>query len=258
VFKGRFLDQGPTTLLAVKRVELKRQYTGVNEEVKALQNAISILQKVKHERIVSYCGSQQIGGYLHLFMEFMPGGSLSDHIRRSKNKVLSEHESSGYTKQMLEGVTFLHSQNIIHRDIKGSNVLLDAKGNVKLADFELLKSIQKIGSKADLKSAWGTVYYMAPEIFYDQAYGQKADIWSLGCTVIEMLTGKPPLSHIKPEEVRFRTLLTPNTIVDRLPKNVSQDAKELIMATLTGSPRQRPSSPELQRYVFVSNWDSEK
>jgi len=221
------------------------------QEVNTLQKEISILQNVKHERIVSYNGSQQNGRYLYLFMEFMPGGSLSDHIRRSEHRVLSEHESSGYTKQMLEGVTFLHSRGIIHRDIKGSNVLLDGKRNVKLADFGLSETIQKIGSRTNLKSTRGTSYYMAPEISWGQGYGRKVDIWSLGCTVIEMLTGKPPLGD-------RQSLFAALRIASTLPDNVSQDAKEFIMAALACNPDQRPSPPELQRYAFVTKWEPEK
>jgi len=155
---------------------------------------------------------------------------------------------------MLEGVTFLHSRHIIHRNIKGSNVLLDGKGNVKLADFGLSETIQKIGSETDLKSAWGTVYYMAPEISWGQGYGQEADIWSLGCTVIEMLTGNPPQSHLELEEAGLILASRSIDIVATLLLNVSQDAKKFIMAALTWNPRQRPSSSVLQFYAFVANW----
>jgi len=157
---------------------------------------------------------------------------------------------------MLEGVTFLHSQNITHRDIKGSNVLLDGKGNVKLADFELSKTIQKIGSETALKSARDTLYYMAPEIFGGQGYGREADIWSVGCTVIEMLTGKSPLSYLQTEVARSKLASGPIDIMTLVRLNVSQDAREFIVAALKWNPRQRPSSPELQRYAFVAKWCS--
>ncbi|KAJ7384475.1 Mitogen-activated protein kinase kinase kinase 2 [Desmophyllum pertusum] len=210
----------------------QREFLGAGafgKEVKAIKNEIDILSNFKHKRIVSCYGSEQKDGGLYLFMEFMAGGSLSDHIKR--NKTLSESESGKYTMQILEGVSFLHSENIIHRDIKGSNVLLDDDGNVKLADFGLSKIIQKIGSKTNLMSCCGTLYWMAPEIFRGEGYGRKADIWSVGCTVVEMLTGSPPLGDLEPEAAIFKIGSRPTE--PKLPESVSQDAKEFIQAALT-------------------------
>jgi len=171
VYKCHVLNK----IKAVKIVKMEPQYTETQEEVKALNNEIRILKKLSDIRIVSYYGSEQKDCYLHLFMEFMAGGSLSAHIK--KRGVLPESESGWYTNQMLQGIKFLHSQNVIHRDIKGSNVLLDGEGNVKLADFGLSKMIQKVGSKTNLVSHCGTPYWMAPEIFWGEGYGRKADIW---------------------------------------------------------------------------------
>jgi len=203
---------------------------------------------------VSYYGSEQKDGHLHLFMNFMAGGSLSAHIKKSG--VLSEYESQRYTNQMLQGIKFLHSQNVIHRDIKGSNVLLDGKGNVKLADFGLSKLIQKVGSKTDLVSHCGTPYWMAPEIFWGKGYGRRADIWSLGCTVVEMLTGKPPLGHLEPAAAMFRIGSEPTE--PTLPESASEDALEFIKAALTWKPEERPWSDDLQRYKFVSKRSPEE
>ncbi|XP_020606572.1 mitogen-activated protein kinase kinase kinase 2-like [Orbicella faveolata] len=97
---------------------MEPQYTETQEEVKALNNEIRILKNLRHVRIVSYYGSEQRDCYLHLLMEFMAGGSLSAHIKKSG--VLPERESQWYTNQMLQGIKFLHSQNVIHRDIKGT------------------------------------------------------------------------------------------------------------------------------------------
>ncbi|XP_020606588.1 mitogen-activated protein kinase kinase kinase 2-like isoform X3 [Orbicella faveolata] len=244
VYKCHVLNK----IKAVKIVKMEPQYTETQEEVKALNNEIRILKKLSDIRIVSYYGSEQKDCYLHLFMEFMAGGSLSAHIK--KRGVLPESESGWYTNQMLQGIKFLHSQNVIHRDIKGSNVLLDGEGNVKLADFGLSKMIQKVGSKTNLVSYCGTPYWMAPEIFWGKGYGRKVDIWSLGCTVVEMLTGKPPLGHLESAAAMFRIGSKP--IEPTLPENVSLDAKEFVKAALTWKPDERPWSDELQRYNFVS------
>ncbi|KAL9986207.1 hypothetical protein ACROYT_G000314 [Oculina patagonica] len=165
-------------------------------------------------------------------------GSLADHIKT--HTALFEGESKKYTKQILEGVSYLHAENIIHRDIKGANVLLDRVGNVKLGDFGLSKIIQKIGSKTDLISHCGTPHWMAPEIIQGKGYGRKADIWSVGCTVVEMLTGRPPLGHLEPVAAIFRIGLKPTVFT--LPEGVSEDAKEFIEAALTCMNVESPSA----------------
>lgn len=237
---------GYSHILAVKIVQMEPQ---TQKEVEALNNEIRILKKFRHERIVSYYGNEQKDDQLHLFMEFMTGGSLSGQIKR--DGVLPEHLSKKYTKQMLEGVCFLHSQDIIHRDIKGSNVLLDREGNVKLADFGLSKMIEKVGSKTNLATSCGSPYWMAPEIFWGEGYGRKADIWSLGCTVVEMLTGKPPLGHLEPHAAMFSIGSKPLNLT--LPGSVSNEAKRFIKAALTWKPAERPWSYQLQSYAFISN-----
>ena len=109
-----------------------------------------------------------------------------------------------YTKQILEGLEYLHSHNVIHRDIKGGNVLVDSNGICKLADFGSAKKIYNSSINEQYKSIIGTPYWMAPEVIKQTGHGRygnyknrKADIWSLGCTIIEMATGKPPWSQYK-------------------------------------------------------------
>ncbi|RMX45238.1 hypothetical protein pdam_00000786, partial [Pocillopora damicornis] len=105
-------------LCAVKIVKIEPQYTQSQKEVEQLTNEINILKEIRHYRVVAYYKSVEKDNHLHLFMELMKGGSLYDHIK--KKKVLSEKESRKYTMQILEGVSFLHSKEIIHRDIKGA------------------------------------------------------------------------------------------------------------------------------------------
>ncbi|XP_066021825.1 mitogen-activated protein kinase kinase kinase 2-like isoform X1 [Pocillopora verrucosa] len=233
-------------LCAVKIVKIEPQYTQSQKEVELLTNEINILKEIRHDRVVAYYESVEKDNHLHLFMEFMRGGSLYDRIK--KKKVLSEKESRKYTMQILEGVSFLHSKEIIHRDIKGKNVLLDEHGNVKLADFGLSKVIQKIGSKTALESYCGTPYWMAPEMFWGKGYGKKADIWSVGCTAVEMLTGSPPLGDLEPMAAIF--LIGSKPTVPKLPKDTSKATKDLIAAALTWKPQKRPWSNDLLDEFF--------
>lgn len=100
-----------------------------------------------------------------------------------------------YTKQILEGLEYLHVNNVIHRDIKAANILLDSKGAIKLADFGSSKKIY--GSINTSRSLCGTPYYMAPEVIRQSGHNRYADIWSLGCTVYELIAGRPPWSEHK-------------------------------------------------------------
>lgn len=118
VYKCNIPRESYGGLCAVKIVKIEPQYTRSRKEVMQLKNEINILKRIRHDRVVAYYESAEKDNHLHLFMELMTGGSLSDHIK--EKKVLSERESRKYTKQMLEGVSFLHSENVIHRDIKGA------------------------------------------------------------------------------------------------------------------------------------------
>ena len=97
----------------------------------------------------------------------------------------------------MEGLEYLHAHDVVHRDIKGANVLVDCNGICKLADFGGAKKIYSAANKEQYTSLRGTPYWMAPEVIKQTGHGRKADIWSVGCTVIEMATGKPPWSQYK-------------------------------------------------------------
>ncbi len=130
-------------------------------------------------------------------MEYMPGGSVKDQLKAYG--ALTENVTRKYTRQILEGVSYLHSNMIVHRDIKGANILRDSAGNVKLGDFGASKRLQTICmSGTGIRSVTGTPYWMSPEVISGEGYGRKADVWSLGCTVVEMLTENHPGQSTKP------------------------------------------------------------
>ena len=121
----------------------------------------------------------------------MAGGSLSDLIKKFGNS-LPEHTIASYTRQILRGLRYLHRNNIIHRDIKGANILVGTEGRVKLADFGCSR---RFGEHSRIKTMQGTPCWMAPEVIKQLGCGRAADIWSLGCTVVEMASSKPPWSE---------------------------------------------------------------
>lgn len=191
VYMGLDTDTGQ--MLAVKQVTLgghasSRQFM---EQMRSLETEISLLRPLNHPNIVRCYGCERDHEELNIFLELVPGGSITSLLQ--KFGPFAEPMVAVYTKQILTGLEYLHANRIIHRDIKGANILVDSDGVVKLADFGASKQIQNVMSATgDLHSLKGTPYWMAPEVIKQTGHGRQADIWSVGCTVIEMLTGKPP------------------------------------------------------------------
>jgi mitogen-activated protein kinase kinase kinase 1 len=152
-----------------------------------------------------------------------------------------------YTRQILDGLKYLHDKGFIHRDIKCANILVDANGAVKLADFGLAK----VSKFNDIKSCKGTPFWMAPEVINrkdSDGYGSPADIWSLGCTVLEMCTGQIPYSDLEPVQALFR--IGRGTLPE-VPDTLSLDARLFILKCLKVNPEERPTAAELLNHPFV-------
>ncbi|XP_072469546.1 mitogen-activated protein kinase kinase kinase 2 isoform X3 [Notamacropus eugenii] len=167
--------------LAVKQVQFDPDSPETSKEVNALECEIQLLKNLLHERIVQYygCLRDPQERTLSIFMEYMPGGSIKDQLKAYG--ALTENVTRKYTRQILEGVHYLHSNMIVHRDIKGANILRDSAGNVKLGDFGASKRLQTIClSGTGMKSVTGTPYWMSPEVISGEGYGRKADIWFEG------------------------------------------------------------------------------
>ena len=165
-----------------------------------LEQEIEILRPLSHPNIVHFYGCKREGSHLLIFIEYCAGGSLLATLNTFGP--LSEAVLRSYAAQLLDGLDYLHSNNIMHRDIKCANILVD-HGVVKLADFGCARSIASVARSfsdgagghdddAECNTVVGTMQFMAPEILRGGGYDQKADIWSFGITVIEMATGKPP------------------------------------------------------------------
>ncbi|KAL3729651.1 hypothetical protein ACJRO7_026736 [Eucalyptus globulus] len=201
--KGQFLGSGSFGsvyeaisdegfFFAVKEVSLLDQGSQGKQSLLQLELEISLLSQFKHENIVRYLGTDKDDEKLYIFLELMTKGSLASLYQVYH---LKDSQVSSYTRQILNGLKYLHDRHVLHRDIKCANILVDASGSLKLADFGLAKAI-KIN---DAKSLKGSAFWMAPEVVNLKytSYGLAADIWSLGCTVLEMLTGQPPYSPLE-------------------------------------------------------------
>ncbi|CAA3027128.1 mitogen-activated kinase kinase kinase 1-like [Olea europaea subsp. europaea] len=195
VYEG--IDDGGF-FFAVKEVSLLDQGEEGKQSIIQLEQEISLLSQFEHENIVQYYGAIKDESNLYIFLELVTQGSLLSLYQQYK---LQDSQVSAYTRQILHGLKYLHDRDVVHRDIKCANILVDASGSVKLADFGLAKATKL----NDVKSCKGTAFWMAPEVVRSRGYGHAADIWSLGCTVLEMLTRRFPYFNL--ECVSSSTLL---------------------------------------------------
>uniref|UniRef100_A0A8C4QXA1 Mitogen-activated protein kinase kinase kinase 2 n=1 Tax=Eptatretus burgeri TaxID=7764 RepID=A0A8C4QXA1_EPTBU len=234
--------------LAVKQVQFDPD-SPETTKVRALECEIQLLKNLRHERIVQYFGCLQDAQErtLSIFMEYMPGGSVKDQLK--SYGALTENVTRRYTRQILEGVHYLHSNMIVHRDIKGANILRDSVGNVKLGDFGASKRLQTIClTGTGIKSVSGTPNWMSPEVISGEGYGRKADIWSVACTVVEMLTEKPPWSEFEAMAAIFKIATQPTN--PRLPNHLSEHGRDFLRRIFVEA-RQRPTADQLLRHPFV-------
>uniref|UniRef100_A0A3B4FV54 Mitogen-activated protein kinase kinase kinase 19 n=1 Tax=Pundamilia nyererei TaxID=303518 RepID=A0A3B4FV54_9CICH len=209
-------------LIAVKQVILdSSDADAANKEYSRLQGEVELLKTLRHINIVGFLGTSLQQHVVSIFMEYIPGGSIASIIHRL----------------ILEGVAYLHVNRVIHRDLKGNNVMLMPTGVIKLIDFGCARRLSCMhhttcNSVDLLKSVHGTPYWMAPEIINETGYGRKSDIWSVGCTVFEMATGKPPLAHMDKMAALFY-IGAQRGLMPSLPDSFSENAKEFVKICLT-------------------------
>ncbi|KAG0237968.1 ATP binding [Actinomortierella wolfii] len=222
------------TFMAVKQVELPGSNSQKDEKqkqlVEALEREIDLLKELHHERIVQYIGSDIEKGHINIFLEYVPGGSIASLL--GSYGPFSEILVRSFVKQILEGLDYLHECDIIHRDIKGANILVDNKGCIKISDFGISKKVEEHLKSINVKSArpslQGSTFWMAPEVVKQIATTYKADIWSLGCLVVEMFTGTHPFPQFSQMQALFQ--IGSNCTPD-IPEDISNDAKDFLSRT---------------------------
>ncbi|CAJ1977251.1 unnamed protein product [Sphenostylis stenocarpa] len=259
VYMGMNLDSGE--LIAIKQVLIApgSAYKGntqlrgsvssghyVDEcqaNIRELEEEVKLLKNLKHPNIVRYLGTAREENSLNILLEFVPGGSISSLL--GKFGSFPESVIRMYTKQLLLGLEYLHNNGIIHRDIKGANILVDNKGCIKLADFGASKKVVELATINGAKSMKGTPHWMSPEVILQTGHTISTDIWSVACTVIEMATGKPPWSQQYPQEVSAIFYIGTTKSHPPIPEHLSPEAKDFLLKCFHKEPDLRPSASEL-------------
>lgn len=253
-------------LMAVKQVELPDVAKGTESDkkkqsmVSALKLEIQLLQGLHHPHIVQYLGTSSDETHLNIFLEYVPGGSIAAMLKQYNT--FPEPLTRNFTRQILDGLSYLHNRNIIHRDIKGANILVDNRGAVKISDFGVSKQttsnltnpslssgpIGPLGPAGTRTSLQGSVFWMAPEVVRQTGQSIKSDIWSVGCLIVEMFTGSRPF----PSMTTLQTLFAVGSQGERpkVPENASHDAKRFLDLCFEVDQTKRPTAGELLKEPF--------
>ncbi|KAL1138855.1 hypothetical protein AAG570_008917 [Ranatra chinensis] len=226
--------------VAVKKMDLRKQ-----QRRELLFNEVVIMRDYHHPNIVEMYESYLVGDELWVVMEYLEGGALTDIVTHAR---MDEEQIATVCKQCLKALAYLHSQGVIHRDIKSDSILLAADGRVKLSDFGFCAQVSEELPKR--KSLVGTPYWMSPEVISRLLYGPEVDIWSLGIMVIEMVDGEPPFFNEPPLQAmrKIRDMAPPKL---KNTHKVSGRLQGFLERLLVRDPAQRATAAELLQHPFL-------
>ncbi|KAI8910040.1 kinase-like domain-containing protein [Powellomyces hirtus] len=232
-------------VLAVKQIA-----TSKSGQREVIQKEIDLLRQCSHRNVLQYYGCVPVGDAMWILTDYCGAGSVSDCMELTQ-ATLTEAQVAVVVGAALEGLAFLHSRSVVHRDLKSANILLTDAGEVRIADFGVSERLTvAVGAR---RTVVGTPYWMAPEVITGNSYGTEADIWSLGITAIEMADGVPPLHELHPMRAMFKIPYLPAPTVQD-PSRFSPEFVDFLSKCLTKDPPSRPSAIQLLSHPFVAKY----
>eukprot|EP01091_Cochliopodium_minus_P008331 TRINITY_DN186_c0_g1_i3.p1 TRINITY_DN186_c0_g1~~TRINITY_DN186_c0_g1_i3.p1 ORF type:complete len:716 (+),score=252.79 TRINITY_DN186_c0_g1_i3:90-2237(+) len=229
--------------IAIKKIKLNAQ------NLKLITTEVAIMRDCSFETVVRYIDSYLVEDKLWVAMELMDGGCLTDVLDQYEDGLhMNEEQIAHVCKDTLRGLAYIHSSYRIHRDIKSDNILLNEKGEIKIADFGYAAQISK--ERVKRNTIVGTPYWMAPELIKGEDYNQKVDVWSTGIMAMECAEGEPPYMDYPPLRALF--LITTKGIPDlEEPEDWSPEFKDFIKKSLVKEPQDRPNASDLLSHPFL-------
>ena len=249
------------TVVAIKIINFIKNISQIDNKNKLSSNYFSAQQETsmmklgnKSKYIVNYYGSyySRKSNTLWLILEYCSSGSVID-LMLAMNRKYTEIEISTIIENVLQGLIIIHSMNLIHRDIKGANILLSEDGYAKIGDFGVgIRLPESLGYRNSKK---GSPYWMSPQVVKNINYDMKTDIWSLGITCAELSNGKPPFSDLNPKDVMEKIASSAPTVNEVINKNDhSEEFYDFIKQCLEVDPQKRPSAKELINHKFITRY----
>ncbi|KAH9028035.1 hypothetical protein EDB83DRAFT_2319588 [Lactarius deliciosus] len=255
----RALNLNTGQMVAVKRIGLE----GLKEEeISQLMREVDLVKRLSHPSIVKYEGMARDENTLSIALEYAENGSLGQTLKAFGK--LNEKLVASYVFKTLEGLDYLHRSDVVHCDLKAANILTTKTGNVKLSDFGVSLNLRAM--EREIKDVAGTPNWMAPEVIELKGASPKSDIWSLGCTVIELLTGRPPygdignaMAAVNPKETRTVMFRIVEDESPPIPERFSGPLVAFLKECFHKDPSMRPSTEQLFEHEWLKNhWGLEQ
>jgi len=231
-------------IVAIKRIKLEDQN---KKDIDSLMQEVELLQSLSHPCIVSYYGFILNNEYLNIILEYVENGSLLNTLKSFGN--FPEKLIANYTVKILEGLEYLHAKGVVHCDLKAANVLTTKSGEVKLSDFGVSRRLNVMDEKTS--AVVGTPNWMAPEIITLSGIVPQSDLWSLGCTIIELFTGKPPYYDLLPMATLFHIV---EDASPPLPEDISEELTDFLQICFKKEPIERTSATELLEHKWILHY----
>jgi serine/threonine protein kinase len=235
-------------MVAIKKVRLGSTGEAAKRQIELLAAEIRLMKQLNHANIVRYLHAERQEDMLCIFMEYMAGGSLNSLLKKFGK--LSPAVVKIYMRHALLGVQHLHERNVVHRDIKPDNILLTTTGEAKLSDFG---TCREFSDSANLLTVTGTPWFMAPEVVKGSGHGSAADIWSIGCTMVNLLTGTAPLEDFaNPVTAMYQIATHPEKVIATIPEDVPLDCNDVMKKCLVEDPCARATVAQLLAHPYFT------